>query len=338
MRAMARTGWTSRCSSAATWQRALGTIGFEVETIAGDGPVDRRLPGLAIGAGEPPTDGELVDALADADLVVVENLCTIPLNLPAARAVARVRRDRPSLLHHHDPAWQQQKYAHVRELPPNDPAWRHVVINRLSQLQFAERGLDATLVYNGFDPDPPPGDRARTRAALRVATDERLLVHPVRAIARKNVPAAVALAEAIGATYWLVGQAEDGYEPALRRALDAAKCRVIEGNAPDTMHDVYAAADAVAFPSTWEGFGNPPIEASLHRKPVAIGTYPVARELEALGFQWFDASCPADLDRFLAASDHALLDHNQRIARQHFSLDRMADRLHAVLDAAGWLP
>ena len=323
---------------AATWRRALGAFGFDVVTIAGDGPVDRRLPGLAIGASAPPTDRELADAFADADLVVVENLCTIPLNLPAARAVARVLHRRPSILHHHDPAWQQQKYAHVRELPPNDPAWRHVVINRLSQLQFAERGLDATLIYNGFDPDPPAGDRVRTRAALRVTTDERLLVHPVRAIARKNVPAAVALAEAVGGTYWLVGQAEDGYEPELRRALEAATCRVIEGHAPDTMHDVYAAADAVVFPSTWEGFGNPPIEASLHRKPVAIGTYPVAWELQELGFRWFDASCPPDLDRFLRTPDPALLDHNQRIARQHFSLDRMAERLRVLLDAAGWLP
>jgi len=180
--------------------------------------------------------------------------------------------------------------------------------------------------------------RPDRRAALRVGADERLLVHPVRAIARKNVPAAVALAEAVGGTYWLVGRAEDGYDAQLRRVLDAATCRVIEGNAPDTMHDVYAAADAIVFPSTWEGFGNPPIEASLHRKPVAIGTYPVAQELRELGFQWFEASCPADIDRFLTSPDEALLDHNQRIARWHFSFDRMAERLATVLDDAGWLP
>ena len=323
---------------AASWARALARVGYDVVTVAGEGPVDRRLPGLAIRAPEPPAREEVHDALADADLVVVENLCTIPLNLPAARVVSEVLRGRPAILHHHDPAWQQEAYAHVDELPPTDPEWRHVVINLLSKVQFATAGVEATLIYNGFDADPPTGDRERTREALGVTDDERLLVHPVRAIRRKNVPAAVALAEAVGATYWLVGAAEDGYEVELRRVLDAASCRVIHGCAPKAMHDAYAAADAVAFPSTWEGFGNPPIEAALQRKPVAIGDYPVAAELKALGFEWFDAAQPAELARFLREPDDTVLDRNQRLAREHFSFEAMAGRLEALLDDAGWLP
>ena len=69
---------------AAKWQRALATLGFTTTTVAGSGPVDRLLPGLDIGAPEPPGRAELDAALADADLVVVENLCSLPLN-PAAR-------------------------------------------------------------------------------------------------------------------------------------------------------------------------------------------------------------------------------------------------------------
>ena len=47
------------------------------------------LQGLAIDATAPPTPASSVDALAPADLVVVENLCSLPLNPPAAAAGGR---------------------------------------------------------------------------------------------------------------------------------------------------------------------------------------------------------------------------------------------------------
>ena len=323
---------------AASWARALTDFGFEVVTIAGDGPVDRTLPGLATDASAPPSAGEIENALADADLVVVENLCTIPLNLPAARLVARTLCGRPALLHHHDPAWQRPHLAGITELPPTDPAWRHVTINELTRREFAARGIDATLIYNGFDPDPPSGDREKTREVLDVVPGERLLAHPVRAIPRKNVPGALRLAEHLGATYWLVGPAEDGYDDELHAVLERATCRVIHRPSPGDMPDVYAAADAIAFPSTWEGFGNPPIEAALHDRPAAVAHYPVADELRAFGFEWFDPDDGSALDRFLRDPDATLLERNRRIAVEHFSFHRMTRELHALLDAAGWLP
>ncbi len=322
---------------AASWRRALERLGFAVVSVAGAGPVDRLLPGLAIDAPAPPTAEELSAALADAELVVVENLCTIPLNLPAARLVAATLRGRPAILHHHDPPWQRPAFAHVTELPPDDPAWRHVAISHLAARQLAERGLVATAIYNGFDVDPPPGDRAGTRRQLGVSPDERLFVHPVRAIERKDVPAALALAGALGATYWLLGPAEDGYGPTLDAALGAAPGRVLH-RPPPTMADAYAAADAVVFPSTWEGFGNPPVEAAIARRPAAVGPYPVAAELAALGFRWFPTADPAPLGAFLAAPDPDLLDENQAVARRHFSQERVEADLRALLDGAGWSP
>ncbi len=321
-----------------SWRRALETLGSTVTTVAGEGPVDRLLPSLAIDSSSVPSSTDVERALADADLVVVENLCTIPLNLPAARVVAATLRGRPAILHHHDLPWQRPRFADVVELPPDDPAWRHVTINDLTRREFRERGLAATTIYNGFDVSLGSGDRIGTRAALGVTDQQRLFAHPVRAIPRKAVPAAIRLSEALDATYWLWGPAEEGYGPALAQVLSAARCRVIHRPPPGSIVDAYAAADAIVFPSTWEGFGNPPIEAAIHRRPVVVGPYPVAEELRELGFDWFPSDDPAPLRRFLDDPDPELLDHNQALARRMFSQERVVADLASLLDQAGWMP
>jgi hypothetical protein len=324
------------------WARALDGLGFSVVTIAGEGPVDRVVPGLAIppSAGEPdepPSQGELMDALAGVDLVVVENLLSIPLNLPAARAVAEVLRGRPAILHHHDPPWQREHFAHITELPPRDAAWRHVTINELTRREMAARGIEAVTIYNGFDTSQPDGDREGTRALLGVAPDELLVGHPVRAIERKGIPAALDLCERLGATYWLLGPAEFGYEGELERLKRASRTRFLHHPLPHSP-DVYAAPDLVAFPSTWEGFGNPPIEASIFRRPVAVGRYPVGEEIRALGFRWFDHDELDPIAAFLRDPDPDLLKRNHELAVEHFSLQVMTARLRALLADAGWLP
>jgi glycosyltransferase involved in cell wall biosynthesis len=321
---------------AETWRRVFERWGWRTTTVAGDGPVDHLLPGLAQGATSPPTDAELTDSLARADVVVVENLCTIPLNLPASRAVARVLRGRPAILHHHDPPWQRAAFANITDLPPTDPAWRHVTINHLTEHEMRDRGIDATTIYNGFDVDAPLGDRTAARRSLGIAADERLMLHPVRAIPRKDVPAAIRLAEALDATYWLAGPAEDGYDDELARILASARCRVVHERPPGSMADAYAAADVVAFPSTWEGFGNPPIEAAIHRRPVAVGPYPIAAEIAALGFRWFDPRAPEVLAAFLDDPDESLHDTNEAVARANFGLANVAASLRRLMHEAGW--
>jgi glycosyltransferase involved in cell wall biosynthesis len=322
---------------AAAWADALRDFGFEVVTVAGDGPVDRTISGLSADSPTGPPSSEVEQALSDADLVVVENLCTIPLNLAAARVVADVLRGRPAVLHHHDPPWQRERFASITELPPTDPAWRHVTINHLTRAEMADRGIGATTIYNGFDPRPTTRDRrAAIRRHLDVAPEELLLAHPVRAIERKNIPAALDLCAAIGATYWLMGPAEDGYGPTLDALLASARCRTI--HAPPPGGDLYGAVDGIVFPSTWEGFGNPPIEASLARLPVAVGSYPVGDEVRALGFRWFDVDDPDTFAAAIRRPDQSLLDHNRAPAIEHFSLDVMAGRLGDLLDEAGWMP
>jgi mannosylglucosylglycerate synthase len=145
------------------------------------------------------------------------------------------------------------------------------------------------------------------------------------------------MAEALAADYWLTGPAEDGYAAELERLL-ATTTATVHRRIPDglTMDDAYAACDAVVFPSTWEGFGAPLIEASLHRRPLAVGDYPVADELAAFGFRWFPADNPTPLKAFLDHPDPALLATNHAVARRHFSLDALTRQLAALLNSAGW--
>jgi glycosyltransferase involved in cell wall biosynthesis len=337
---------------ARTWMDTISALGADVVTITG-GPTEatpypnRVVPGLGLDdrLDQSRIEPALRAALADVDLAVVENLLTIPMNLPASRATAAVLAGRPALVHHHDPPWHRERFAHITELPATDPAWRHVAINHLLAAELAERGIDATVIHNAF-PEPPRRTdeeraalRARVRAAVGLDAHELVVAHPVRAIERKNLPAAIRLCEALGATYWLLGPAEEGYQDELDRLLGEARCRVLHHPWPEP-EGIYLAADHITFPSTWEGFGNPPLEASLHRRPVSVGDYPVAAELRAFGFDWFT---PDDVEGIRAALDHpgapdsiARLDHNQRIARESFSLPHMAQQLAAVLDAAGW--
>jgi mannosylglucosylglycerate synthase len=93
----------------------------------------------------------------------------------------------------------------------------------------------------------------------------------------------------------------------------------------------------VALPSTWEGFGNPAIESAVYRRPLAIGPYPVAAELAAFGFRWFAHDDAPAVAAFLDRPDPALLEHNRDVARTHFSLRDLPERIGRVLESAGWV-
>lgn len=269
-------------------------------------------------------------ALADADLVVVENVCSLPLHPAAGAVVADVLRNRPAILHHYDLPWQRDRFAHVPGWPPRDEAWAHVTVNDHSRDELAARGIDATTIRCGVDVHVPHGDWAAARARAGIGDDELVLLHPVRAIARKAVPVAVALAEALGATYWLTGPAEEGYGPTLASVLATARCKVVHHSVP-SIADAYAACDAVALPSTWEGFGNALAEAAVHRRPIAVGRYPAARELADLGFRWFAPDEPDALARHLADPDPTLHDDNEALVREHLSLERVSTDLLGLL-------
>lgn len=348
----ARLGGTDGVSiEAAKWEGALARLGFDLRRVAGEFPDDGRdddvaLPWLAIEPprGLSPVPAQLAAAVGGAALVVVENLCSLPLNLPASCAAVEVLADHHGRVafHHHDLPWQRERLAHITDFPPRRPGSLHVAINDRSRDELAERGIEAVTIRNAFDLDSPAGNRDSTRKDRRIGADDLVVLQPTRAIARKDVPAGIRLAEGLRdrmpgrrVRYWLTGLAEEGYGPTLERVLAAATVPVTRGRVARAA-DAYAAADAVVLPSTWEGFGNPVIESMAARRPLAVRRYAVLEEIARLGFQWFPADDPGPLADWLQAPDPALLDANLALARRHFSLADLPARIEDAFAAVGW--
>lgn len=336
------------------WGDALDSLGFHVRYVAGEltGPVgndDVVVPGLALGASEPPGPAEIAAAIDGSDLVVVENLCSLPVNPAASRAVADALTGHHGrvALHHHDLPWQRSNFRELEtEFPPRVRGALHVTINHRSRRELNARGFpEAATIHNRFALDPPSGPprREAIRAELGFVEDDLVLLQPARAIERKNVPGglryAAALQHALSdrrVRYWLSGPAEDGYGPTLDRLLERSTVATTVGRA-NSAADAYAASDAVVFPSTWEGFGNPTIESIAARRPLAVFRYPVLGEIAAYGLRFFDLDDAGALAGFVRDPDDGLLDTNLRRARTHFSIADLPAAIESAFMAHGWM-
>jgi glycosyltransferase involved in cell wall biosynthesis len=336
------------------WAGALDTLGFEVRSVAGEltgaGGDDIVMPTLSLdGAAGEPHAREVLAALDGSDLVVAENICSLPVNPAASRAVAAALAQHPGrvVFHHHDLPWQRTTFRELEtELPPRLDGALHVTINHRSRRELEARGFDGTVtIHNRFDLEREANDdrRALVRASLDFDADDVVLLHPARAIPRKNVPGGVRYATRLQdaladrrVRYWLSGPAEDGYDDTLARVRERSTVPITIGRV-ERAADAYAASDAVVFPSTWEGFGNPTIETVAARRPLAVFPYPVLGEITAYGLRYFDLDDPTALARFLRAPEPALFETNLRRARASFSLADLPAAIEAAFVAHGWL-
>ncbi|MGZ3140967.1 glycosyltransferase family 4 protein [Lentzea chajnantorensis] len=271
---------------------------------------------------------------ATHDLVVLDNAGSL-WSAPEASVAweehalaARV----PVVLRHHDPAWQRVQLRPVDGdvVPLHHPAHLHVLINSLTEREFRARwpSVHTRVVHNRVDvAGLAHGDRDGTRAALGAAPGDYLVVHPARVEGTsKNIPGAVDFVRRLSARrpdvrYWLT---DDAPCPAADRLPGVLRGRVAN------QADLYAAADLVLLPSTWEGWGLPVCEAAAARKPVVAGPYPVLDEIRALGLTVFD---PSDLDGLLAATD-AVLDANFAAVQRHLDLRELPRVLEGLVEDA----
>jgi len=333
------------------WEWALRELGFTTRRVAGDfadglRPDDTWLPFLEINPlpGTRDEPDALSAALAGADLVVVENLCSLPLNANAAAVAAEVLAGHNGrvLFHHHDLPWERPDLAHLEAFPPRHPNALHVTINDQARAALATRGIEAHVIRNAFDLNPIPGDGPATRLARGFAPDDLVLVQPTRAIPRKEVGRGIEFSAAIAervsnrtVRFWITGPAEDGFGPELDRLVRGATIPITIGRAARP-EDAYAAADVVVFPSSWEGFGNPVIEAIVADRPVVVAHYPVLDELLALGLELLSIDEPGTVADLVTSGSTASLASNRAVLEAHFDLADLPGRIATTCSAVGW--
>jgi len=315
-----------------------------------------------------------IDALG-VEALIVENALTIPMNVPLGMAlVAEIQEQRlPCLAHHHDFHWERERFLvnAVKDFiryafPPALPQIQHVVINSLAGEEFSRRtGLSCRIIPNVMDyanpPDPPDDYSRQFRKELGIADDDLLILQPTRVVERKGIEFAIELARrlAVDRAKLVIthasGDEGDAYAKRIREFAELLNVDVIfadkwisdqRGTADDgrklfTIHDTYPQADLVAYPSTYEGFGNAFLEAVYHKCPIVCNRYAIYRtDIEPVGmrpvlFDGFPTDDTVDeIHKVLGDADYRkeMVDLNYEIANQFFSYEVLEEELRLIIE------
>src|SRR5210317_1762166 len=253
------------------------------------------------------------------DLIIPENVLTIPLHIPLGIALTEVIAETqiPTFAHHHDFHWERvrfsvnavEDYLHMA-FPPCLPNIEHVVINSAAQEELAHRtGISSTVIPNVFDFETPPiVDFEKSREFLEsfgLNPEDVIILQPTRIVQRKGIEHAISLVKELGdPRYKLVISHEAGDEgfeytewlTDYARGL-GVELYLVATQVGDpwkksglneklyTLWDVYPYADFITYPSLYEGFGNAFLEAIYFKKPILINRYSIfVRDIEPKGF------------------------------------------------------
>jgi len=223
----------------------------------------------------------------------------------------------------------------VRSLSPGDRAlrrleermlqptsWRVLVTNchAVKQELVDAYHLDPArieVVWNGIDvekitPAKAAAGRAATRAALGLATDDRVVLHVGTGFRRKGVDttiAAFAKLAASDATLKLVVVGRDGAMRIYRRLARSlgVEARVLFTGPKPVDAGLYGAADVVSLASRYEPFGNVVLEACAAGVPALHTAVGGASEvLRAEGLEALVVSNPESAEELAARMSEAL--------------------------------
>jgi glycosyltransferase involved in cell wall biosynthesis len=320
---------------------------------------------------------QLYQAIAQysLDLLIAENSLTIPMNIPLGAALLEVILETglPCIAHHHDFYWERERFRMnsisdyiAAFFPPAVSGIEHVVINTVAGEEFGRRtGLSYHVIPNVMDFAHPPeemDDYARDfRQTIGVAEDDVLILQPTRVVARKGIEHTVELVRRLGDPRCKLVISHDGndegsaYVTRIRQYAEMLEVPIIfaekhisdqrgiaaDGTKQYAIWDVYPHADLIAYPSTYEGFGNAFLEAVYYRKPIFCNRYSIFRtDIEPCGFQAIvmDGFLTDDVvwqvRRSITDGQYreAMVDHNYRAARRFFAYERVEQELRAILD------
>lgn len=202
------------------------------------------------------------------------------------------------------------------------------------------------VVPNGVSPafGVIPEARARRRAVAGLPDARRIVLQVAARVRHKNTPVLLhAMAElrqrVPGVTLVRIGAPLFADEAALARRLRLQDALTFMGTVSDeVLAEWYNAADVLVFPSSWEGFGWPPLEAMASGTPVVASNIPAVAEVAG------DAGIlvpPDDPHAFAAAAERVLTDSTYAAVLRHrgleraaqFTWKRSAERISAVYDA-----
>jgi hypothetical protein len=284
----------------------------------------------------------------DIDLLILQNVLTIPLNVPLGIAITELLAETglPAIAHHHDFFWERKRFL-VNAVwdylnmafPPHLPNIHHVVINSSAGNQLSLRtGVSSMLIPNvmDFDNPPPPRDEysADVRESFGIEDDELLILQPTRVVKRKGIETSIELTRRLGRKAKLVisHAADDeghGYQERVREysalfdvdtlfvsgTIGERRGTTSDGKKIYTIWDVYPYADLVTYPSTFEGFGNAFLETLYFKRPIAVNIYSVyAIDIKPKGFKVIEL-------------DDYITDSSIRLTRQILADPKMAEEL-----------